>query len=371
MPLYDYPADGAVVAPDALREWTVEVVGRLGTPHDISTDVADVLVAADLRGIASHGTARLPIYASLIEGGVLDPVARPTQSAGAAALTLWDAHNGWGPHTGRVLMDDCVDRAQRLGMAAAVTQHANHYGIAGWYAMRAAARGVIGVSMTNSSPLVAPTRGVTPMLGTNPIAVAAPAGRFGTLVLDMATSTITWGRVEVAARRGAELPPGVALDKRGNPTTSPDAVLGGGCLLPLGGPEETAGYKGYGLALIVDLLTGVLASANFGARVIGFSLIDGPSNLGQLFMAIDPHAVDPGSFEARVETLLDDVTHAKTAPGAPGPILIPGQPEAQREAEQRRTGIVLDRAHYESLVSLGEHLGIESPAVGTTRQYGD
>src|SRR5205823_5767243 len=136
-----------------------------------------------------------------------------------------------------------------------------------------------------------------PMLGTNPIALAAPAGRFGMLVLDMATSTIPRGRIEVAARRGESLPVGWAIDVDGAPATTPEAALRG-ALQPLGGAEETAGYKGYGLSLIVETLCGVLAGAAFGPNIIGLFSTEGPSDLGQFFMAIDPAAID-GGFEAR------------------------------------------------------------------------
>lgn len=363
MPPFELPTDGFVVDHARLLDWTTRVICHVGTPADMADDVAAVLVAADLRGITSHGTGRLPMYVALVEGGITDALERPQRIGGTPALGLWDGRNGWGPHAGRMVMDDVIDRATTLGIAAAVIRHANHYGIAGWYAMRAAARGLIGMTMTNGTPLVAPTRGRTKLLGTNPIAFAAPAGRFGNLVLDMATSTVTWGRLLVAARRGQEVAGGVAMDSEGHMTTSPAAALADGALLPLGGGEETAGYKGYGLALMVDALTGVLAGASFGPFVLPFSLVGGPSDLGQLFLAIDPNAVDPGGFEPRLEALLDELVRAPTAPDAPGPVLIPGQPEAEREAEQREHGIVLDRGHHDLLVKLGERLGLEFPAV--------
>jgi LDH2 family malate/lactate/ureidoglycolate dehydrogenase len=183
-------------------------------------------------------------------------------------------------------------------------------------------------------------------------------------VLDMATSTVTWGHLLVAARREQEVAAGVAIDADGCPTTSATAALHGGALLPLGGLEQTGGYKGYGLALVVDVLTGVLAAANFGSRVVPFSLTEGPSNLGQLFLAIDPDVLEPG-FEARLEALLDELVQAPTAPGAPGPIVIPGQPEAEREQEQRRGGIILDRAHHGLLVALADRFDIAFPSVGS------
>jgi LDH2 family malate/lactate/ureidoglycolate dehydrogenase len=358
-----FERSGTMAAVDAeeLHRWTAAIVGRVGTPEDIAADVADVLVAADLRGVASHGTFRLPVYASLAEAGVIATSARPVRDGGTAVLRRWDAGDGWGPHAGRVLMDDAIERSGDLGLAGSIAHRASHFGIAGWYAMRASARGLIGITLTNASPLVAPTRSRQRLLGTNPIAVAAPAGRHGTFVLDMATSAVTWGRVLVADRRGTDLIPGVAIDGDGNPSTDPLEVLRTGALLPLGGTEPTAGYKGYGLAMMVDVLTGVLAGASFGSRVVPFSTTLGPSNLGQLFLAIDPAAIGDDAFVPRMEALCEELVAAPLAPDAPGPVLIPGQPEAELEAEQRRTGIRLDARHLEALVGLGDRLGMAFP----------
>ncbi len=350
------PVDAA-----SLRAWTAAIVRRVGTPDDIAADVAEVLVAGDLRGVASHGTFRLPVYTALSEAGVIAVAARPSRDGGTKVLRRWNGADGWGPHAGRILMDDAIERARELGMAASIAHHASHFGIAGWYSMRAAAQGLIGMTLTNASPLVAPTRSRERMLGTNPIAVAAPAGRFGTFVLDMATSAVTWGRVLVADRRGQELPRGAAIDGDGRPTTAAATVLRAGALQPLGGEEDTAGYKGYGLAMMVDVLTGVLAGANFGSRVIPFSTTRGPSDLGQLFLAIDPATIADG-FEDRLEALCEELRSAPLKPDAPGPVLIPGQPEAALELEQLRTGIRLEAGHWEGLRGLGERLGVPFPA---------
>ncbi len=348
-----------------LHAWTAAIARRVGTPGDIATDVADVLIAADLRGVESHGTFRLPVYARLAEASVIMTDARPVADGGTPVLRRWNAGDGWGPHAGRVLMDDAIERARELGMAGSIAYRASHFGIAGWYAMRAAAQGMIGLTLTNASPLVAPTRSHQRLLGTNPIAVAAPAGRFGMFVLDMATSAITWGRVLVADRRGRELPAGVAMDADGGPSVLPADVLRSGALLPLGGTEATAGYKGYGLAMMVDVLTGVLAGANFGSGVIPFSTTRGPSNLGQLFLVVNPAALGDDGFVARMEALCGELVAAPALSDAPGPVLIPGQPEAVMEDEQRRDGIRLEAGHLEALVQLGERLGVAFPR--TTR----
>ena len=361
MPVYQDPVDGAVVHAEKLRSWTEALVRRIGTPADIAADVAEILLASDLRGIASHGTARLPQYVKLVEAGVMDPAARPVKEKGKPALARFDGSNGWGHHAARVATEDALGRAKEIGAAISVVRNTNHYGIAGWYAMRVAREGLIGVCLTNTSPLVAPTRARASMLGTNPIAVAAPAGRFGMLVLDMATSTIPRGRIEVAARRGESLPVGWAIGPDGSPATTPQVALQG-ALQPLGGQEETGGYKGYGLALIVELLTGILADAAFGPNIVGLFSTEGKSDLGQFFMAIDPEAAGGAKeFEARLDKLLGQLTSAPLVPGAPGPVLYPGQPEAERAARQARDGIVIDREHYESLLALAEKYGLAFP----------
>ncbi len=361
MPLYQDPVDGFAVAADKLWAFTDELVRRVGTPADIASDVADILLASDLRGIASHGTARLPQYVKLVEAGVMDPAARPVAERGTPALARYNANNGWGHHAGRVATDNALERARQMGAAISVLRNANHYGIAGWYAMRVAREGLIGLSMTNTSPVVAPTRARISLIGTNPIAFAAPAGRFGMLVLDMATSTVPRGRIEVAARRGETLQPDWAIGPDGSPATTPELALVG-ALQPLGGREETGGYKGYGLALLIDVLTGVLAGATCSPDIVGLFSTEGPSDLGQFFMAIDPGAVDERSaFEGRLERLLDRLTRAPLIPGAPGPVLYPGQPEAEREKKQAQEGIVIDGEHRASLVDLGQRYGIPFP----------
>ncbi|MGZ7041295.1 MAG: Ldh family oxidoreductase [Thermoanaerobaculia bacterium] len=361
MPVYDDPIGGVRLDAGGLLRWTTMVVERLGAPGDIAADVAEILIASDLRGIASHGTARLLQYVKLAEAGVMEPAARPLLERGKPALSLFDAQNGFGHHAGRVAIDHAIERARDSGVAIAVVRNSNHYGIAGWYAMRAAANGMIGMSLTNTSPLVAPTRARVAMLGTNPIAVAAPAGKYDMLVLDMATSTIPRGRIEVAARRGEMLPAGWAIGADGSPATTPDQALAGS-LQPLGGEESTAGYKGYGLALIVELLTGILAGAAFGPNIIGLFSTAGKSDLGQFYMAIDPAVIDErDAFVARLEQLIDQLVAAPLIPDAPGPVLYPGQPEAERARRQQRGGIVVDREHHESLLSLAGRFGIALP----------
>ncbi len=361
MPVYEEPTDGVPIEARPLCDWTARLLEALGTPPDIAADVAEVLVASDRRGIASHGTARLPNYVALVEAGVMDPLARPVEDAGRGAFVRFDGRNGWGHHAGRVATDRAISLAATYGVGVATMHNTNHYGIAGWYALRAAERGLVGLCATNTSPVVAPTRARQALIGTNPIAIAAPAGRFGTFCLDMATSVITRGRSEVAARRGERLQPGWAIGLDGRPATDPETALEG-ALQPLGGAEETGGYKGYGLALAVDLLTGILAGAAFGPNIVGLFSLEAPSELGQTFLVLDPAAIDaPGGFERRLEAYWAQLTSAPTIPGAPGRVLIPGEPETDAEQRAAARGIVMDRVHAGSLVALGERFEVPFP----------
>lgn len=370
MPVYADPSDGVTIPVEPLRDWTTRLVAAVGTPEDIAADVAEILVASDRRGIASHGTARLGNYVALIEAGVMDPAARPVRDGGRAAFLRFDARNGWGHHACRVAVDAAIDAARELGAATAIVHDSNHFGIAGWYALRAAAAGMVGVSLSNTSPLVAPTRAREPLIGTNPIAIAAPAGHFGAFCLDMATSTIPRGRIEVAARRGELLPVGWAIDAEGRPATTPEAALGG-ALHPLGGEEATGGHKGYGLALAVDLLTGVLAGSAFGPNIIGLFSTEAPSNLGQTFLVLDPAAVrEPGAFERRLEGYLDQLVAAPTRPDAPGRVLIHGEPEAEAERVAATRGIRIDAVHAASLAELGTRFGVPFDAVAAAGAAG-
>lgn len=362
MPVYADPERGWAVSAYALRTWTAAVLERFETPPDIAADVAEVMVSADRRAIASHGTARLPQYVALIEACLTDPAARPELVRSRAAIALLDANNGWGQHASRVAVDTAIEGAREHGSFTAPVRNSNHFGIAGWYALRIADAGLIGISMTNASPLVAATRGVGPVVGTNPIALAAPMGDRDHFCLDMATSTVTRGRIEVATRRNEALQPGWAIDADGRPTTVPAAALAG-ALLPLGGVEETGGYKGYGLTLLVDILTGVLSGGS-AAPLIGplFSTEGGKSNLGHTFIAIDPEAIDePGAFEARMETEFDILIASPTALGSPGRILIPGEPEREAERRSAERGVVMDREHHAALKTMGLRAEVPFP----------
>ncbi len=226
-----------------------------------------------------------------------------------------DAGSGLGQVAGYHAMQRCIDKANEVGLAMVTVRNSNHYGIAGYYAMMALPHDMIGISFTNSQPLVAPTYGRTAILGTNPIAVAAPAGHNRPYVLDMATSIVPIGRVTVYQKADKPIPEGWGIDKDGLITTDPNEVLKGGALLALGGSDIMRGYKGYGLSLLVDIFSGILSGASFGKHV-GHPNEGKPADVGHFFAAIRVEAFrDIEDFTRDMDTLLDELKNAPKAAG--------------------------------------------------------
>jgi LDH2 family malate/lactate/ureidoglycolate dehydrogenase len=345
----------------ALREYTAAILRGAGMDEGGADTTATVLVSSDARGIESHGVARLPQYVKLIEVGVLDPVATPTVERESATTALVNANNGMGHVAGDFAMRLAIAKAQAHDLGAVSVHNSNHYGIAGYYAMLALEHDLIGISLTNSSPLVAPTGGRRPIIGTNPIAIAVPTGGEIPFVLDMATSTVPVGRLEVYARKGLPLQPGWAVDATGQETL--DAAAGrAGALLPLGGTAATGGYKGYGLGVMVDLLTGVLAGGRYGRNIAGLWDATEPSDLGQFFLALNPAAFGPlESFGARARDLLQQLKESERAPGV-DEILVAGEREQRAHVDARANGVRLYHTVVTALDALGQRFGLQPVA---------
>lgn len=340
------------IAEDDLKRYTAAILEQRGASGAAARTTAEVLVASDIRGIESHGVARLEQYIAAIDAGVLDPAAEPEIVRQGAATALVDAHNGLGQAAGVFAMALAIEKARRTEVGIVSVQHSCHYGIAGYYAMMAAEQGLIGLSLTDSSPLVAPTGSRAPLLGTNPIAFAAPSGGSIPFVLDMATSTVPRGRIEVAARKGLPLSAGWAMDAEGRPTLDAQDAMQG-ALLPLGGALESGGYKGYGLAALVEILTGVLSDSLYGPLIARLWAVERPSNLGQFFMALDPAAFTTlEGFQARLQHLQRLLKEAPLAAGAQE-VLLAGEKEQRATAQNRRDGIPV----HPSVVARLEELG--------------
>ncbi|MDQ3043972.1 MAG: Ldh family oxidoreductase [Chloroflexota bacterium] len=345
------------VSLEKLTDFVAETLRALGVTEPGATEAATILLQADLRGVDSHGIARLPSYAGRFRAGLINQTAELTTLAESPATLALDANNGFALCLAPEAMRRCIDKAETSGLCLTTVRNSNHFGIAGAYAMMAAARDLGGIAMTNASPLVIPTFGAQGMLGTNPIAFAVPTGGGPPLVLDMSTSAVAWGKIEIARRAGLPIPFGWATDEAGEPTSDPHTAR---WLLPLGGDRATSGHKGYGLALMVDLFCGILAGSAWSARISGSHGPGQPAGIGHTFMAwrIDAFR-DPTAFFADLQTMLADLRATPPASGheVTG-VLIPGDPESETEAINRRLGIPIKPAVLAELQALREDVGL-------------
>jgi LDH2 family malate/lactate/ureidoglycolate dehydrogenase len=323
-------------AASALQIFSAAVFECLGLPRADAAVVADCLVKANLRGLDSHGVARIPIYAKRLRLGLVNP--RPTlaltQVAPSAAHL--DGDDGMGMVVGTRAMGKAVALARETGVGLVGVRRSTHYGMAAYYVLQAVAADCIGFAFTNSSPGMAPYGGTKPILGVNPLAVGVPAGSWPPIIVDMAMSVIARGKMRLAGMHGEAIPEGLGVDAQGRPTTDGMAVFGGGAVHPFGGP------KGSALAIWMEIMGGVLTGAAFAGEMKSlYEDFSGPQRIGHVFMAIRPNLfVSLTEFKARMDTMIERFKDSGPADGF-DEVLMPGEPEARREAERLRTGIPL------------------------------
>jgi L-2-hydroxycarboxylate dehydrogenase (NAD+) len=357
----------ARIPAEPLKAFCRRVFAEMDVPPVDAEITADVLVRADLRGISSHGVARLRRYVQGLRSGMMRPRPDIVTLHETPNTALIDAGGGLGQPVSARAMCLAIEKARANTISFVAVRNSNHYGIAGYYAMMALEHDMIGLSMTNSAALVVPTFGRDAKLGTNPISLAAPAGEELPFVLDMATSTVPRGKLEVYDRLHKMMPLGWATDERGMPTEDPHRVLEnlikhlGGGLLPLSGAGElTSGYKGYGLALMVDILCGVLPGAGYADKIYP-KKEDGtplPANVGHFFGAMRVDGFRPvADFKA---TMDDIIRRLREAPKAEGEqrIYIHGEKEFEMEKDRRVNGVVLDAKVIADLKAIAEDMDI-------------
>lgn len=345
--------------PEDLKDFMVKFFTQLNVPGEDAEIAADVLLSADLRGIDSHGIIRLnTYYGSRLRQKLINP-SSPIEIIHETPTTLaLDGGNGVGQVVSYRAMQLCIEKAKQAGVAMVTVRNSNHYGIAGYYAMMALPHDMIGISYTNSQPLVAPTYGRSAMLGTNPIAVAAPANQERPFVLDMATSIVPIGRITVFEKAGKPIPEGWGIDHNGRITSDPKAVLQGGALMPLGGSDLMRGYKGYGLAMLVDIFCGVLAGAAFASRVGNPHEAQGPANVGHFFAAIRVDCFRPiEEFKQDMDRLICELKNSPKALGQER-IYVAGEKEFETAEQYTRDGIPLLENVIESLKQAGNEIGV-------------
>lgn len=352
------------VPSEHLKDFVAACLMAVTVQEEDARIVADVLVAADLRGVESHGVARLHRYVDGVRKGQIQPTRSITTIRESPATAVLDAGNGLGQPAGVVAMHLAIEKARAVGVGFITVRHTNHFGIAGYYAMMALEHGMAGFATTNARPQVCPTFGSRPMFGTNPVAVAFPVKSEEAFVLDMATSVVPRGRVERLAREQGSIPEGWAVDSSGQPLTEArnliSGLLGGWgySLLPLGGLGELfGGHKGYGLGLLVDLLCGPLAGAAWGHHVYSPE----GANLGQCFAALRLDCFgDPQDLAADAAALLSEIRESPKMKGQ-SRIYTAGEKEAREHERRSRIGVPLHPSLWRDLVELGGSLGVEPP----------
>ncbi|GAB4337862.1 MAG: Ldh family oxidoreductase [Calditrichia bacterium] len=355
-----------IIQKTALFNFVVEITKNIGVSEKDARCVADNLVLADLRGVDSHGVARLKRYVEGIQSGYIIADAQPEIIRQNSVMAHVDGHNGLGQVAGVFGMELAIEKAEKEGLGLVTVKNSNHYGIAGYYALMALEKNLIGISLTNSAPLVVPTFGKNALLGTNPISMAVPTDKERPWVVDMATSVVPRGKLEVYNRLNKPLPEGWATDETGRVTSDAGRVLKnllgrlGGGILPLGGAGELyGGHKGYGLNMLVDILCGVLPGSNYGADVV--SKKEGKvchPRVGHFFMALDPtFFMDEAEFKSKMDGYIQTLHNSEKAEGAER-IWVHGEKEFLAEEERLKNGIPLDLPTVENLQELGEKYGV-------------
>ena len=329
---------------------------KLGMAAEDAQTAAEILIDADLMGLDTHGIAHLDWhsgYAPGLQSGRVNPRPRIKVVRETPATALADAEGGFGLLVATQAMDLAIGKAHLVGVGAVALRNSRHCGAMGFYARRAADAGLLGIAMTNASPWVVPTFAKRKMLGTNPIAIGAPAWHGPPFLLDIATSTVAMGKVESALRLGRKLPYGWALDAQARPTTDPEVVAQEGGLTPLGSTAERSSYKGYGLGAAVDILTGLLSGTGWSLRLEKES-----SQAGQFFMALAIEAfADRDTFLRGVSDMLGTLRSAERADGA-ARVLFPGQREFETRADRERHGVPLDGELLQRLDRFAAQIGI-------------
>lgn len=343
-------------AVDDLRAFTYDVFVRAGLSAADATVETNSLIEANLRGVDTHGITRmLVIYVDRLRRGSVKAAGRPCVVSESASTALVDGDNAMGAIVADFAMTTCVNKARTAGSAWVSVRNSNHFGACAYWAMKASQAGMVGFATTNGPANMAPWGGVTPFTSTNPLAFAVPAGDGRSVVVDMATSVAAKGKIFLAAKKGVKLPEGWALDKRGRPTTDPQEALDG-LVMPLGG------HKGYALALMIDILSGILSGADFGPHVGKlYGDYDRGQNIGHLFGAINIEPlVSLGEFTTRVDALSDEVRSVELAEGVKR-IYVPGEIEDATMARRLQTGIPIPEAVVNDFTALGNELGVPFP----------
>lgn len=354
-----------VISYAALKKFTTAVFLKMDCPAADAEKATDILLAADLRGIDSHGIARLSSYVRLWNIGRINATPEVSIVHETPSTAVVDGDSGLGLVVAPKAMAEAIKKAEQVGTGWVAVKNSNHYGIAGYHAMQALEHDMIGMAMTNASPLVVPTFSKERMLGTNPIAVAFPAGKEPPFVADFATTTAAYGKLEILQRKAAPAPLGWVQDRDGNPSQDSHALADGGGLLPLGSDREHGSHKGYCLGAMVDIFSAVLSGANYGPWVPPYvPFLDKQEELvgdgiGHFFGALRIDAFrSKEEFKSHMDRWIHRFRNAEPV-NAETPVQIPGDQEREYEKDRLVNGIPLAAPVLKDLTCLAEDFGIE------------
>ena len=343
---------------EGLKEFCQEVLVKVGLTQIDAHIVADSLVKANLCGVDSHGVMRLPIYVKRMRRGLIATEPKMELRRTATSTAILDGGNGPGQVVAMRAMEEAIKIAKETGVGLVAIKNSNHFGTAAYFAMRALQDEMIGLALSHAEADVIPFGGRKPCLGTNPLAIAVPAGKESPIVLDMATSIVAMAKVFLAAKEEREIPEGWAVDIEGAPTTDPKSVR---AVRPMGGP------KGYGLAVVIDIFSALLSGSAFGVHINRmYDNFSEPQAIGHLVGAINIMSyLSIEEFKEHIDQMIREI---KSIPPAEGfnEILLPGEPEARTEQRRLCKGIPLGHEVYTELVELGEELGVRPEGIEVT-----
>jgi L-2-hydroxycarboxylate dehydrogenase (NAD+) len=349
---------------EQLHQFTRTVFQKIGCSDEHATIATNTLLSADLRGIDSHGIARLSGYVRLWEAKRINAAPQIKIIHETPSTAVVDGDSGLGLVVAPYAMQIAIDKAKQVGTGWVSVQNSNHFGIAAYHAMMALEHDMIGMAMTNASPLVAPTFSIDRMLGTNPICVAAPAGKEPAFVADLATTTAANGKLEILQRKNLETPSGWVQDKEGNSSNDPHELKKGGALLPLGGDKDHGSHKGYALGAVVDIFSALLSGANYAPWVPPFpAYVPMPSQqpgkgIGHFLGAMRVDAFRPADdFKKHMDHWIQGFRSCRTIPGEEK-VLVPGDPEREMEAERIDKGIPLLEVVVADLAALADRFSV-------------
>jgi LDH2 family malate/lactate/ureidoglycolate dehydrogenase len=353
---------------EVLDKFLFEILNKAGIKAEDAVIISDVLLKADKLGFDSHGVNRLkPIYLDRIREGIINPVTNAEVVKEGPATAVIDGHNGMGQVIAHMAMEMAIGKAKKFGMGMVVVRNSNHYGFAGYYPLMAVSENMIGITGTNARPSIAPTFGVENMLGTNPLTFAMPTDEDFPFLLDCATSITQRGKIELYARQGKDLPKGWVIDGNGESKTDSkevldDLIAGRAALTPLGGAgEETAGYKGYGYATVVEILSSALQNGAFLKMLLGTK--DGkkvPYSLGHFFIAIDINSfTETEEFKATAGNILRELRASRKMPGEQR-IYTAGEKEHDTWMNRKDKGVPFNSELLEEFRGLCKAYGLES-----------